>query len=909
MPAKKTTVSRKTSTAKKNELDEAREALIEAGRSRRRLHSIVLFAVGVLLVFFVLIGFFGGATVKPDPNLLDYIYMFLCGIFGFSVFFTGPIAIYVALLIAMDKSGGGILKRVVQLAFSVMLICSFVQILFVGSVGAGSDNVFGAIGVLYSDGINLTGGGVYGGLLAWILLLFGNIGALVLIILIAFVFIMFISRKTLLDFLHAVGKPVKKTAATVKDKHRQHKEEMEALRKASEENYAEIHKENYQDIPEDSNEDMQRQENIRKINELEKATRENLHQPIPSRHRRAMDQQKRENQEFINEINSYNGRVTEQSPKAVKQSEDILPEIAQEKDVHISDGILPDLPDNIKDVADEADIPNDIPLPDEPPEEVNPVEQALNEYAASERLAADEQAGKENEFIETVGENGQDFDDTVSDNEQYILPPTTLLDEIVPGKAKEDIQKELDLNSENIVKTLSSFGVQTKIVGVCRGPSVTRYELQPAAGVKISRITGLADDIALNLAADGIRIEAPIPGKPAVGIEVPNKQKDSVLFREMIESNSIRNNDSKLATVLGKDISGETIILDIANMPHLLVAGTTGSGKSVCVNSMIVSILFRSTPEEVRFIMIDPKQVEFMTYNGIPHLLIPVVTDPKKAAGALAWAVTEMLKRYNLFAEYSVRDLKGYNALADRDPDMKKLPQIVIFIDELADLMMASKNEVEDSICRLAQMARAAGMHLVIATQRPSADVVTGLIKTNIPSRIGLKVGSGVDSRIILDEQGAEKLLGNGDLLFKSTSMPKPKRVQGCWISPKEIDRVVTFIKNSFILDYDDEVMREVEEHAAHVNTGDKKGAPADEGGDIDVSDEKLEDAIRTVVEAGQASTSALQRKLKLGYGRAARLIDIMEEMGIVGPSEGSKPRQVLMTREEYYERQMNRAE
>ena len=308
--------------------------------------------------------------------------------------------------------------------------------------------------------------------------------------------------------------------------------------------------------------------------------------------------------------------------------------------------------------------------------------------------------------------------------------------------------------------------------------------------------------------------------------------------------------------------------------------------------------------------MIDPKAVEFMIYNGIPHLLIPVVTDPKKAAGALAWAVGEMLKRYNLFSEHNVRNLAGYNAIAEKNEELKKLPQIVIFIDELADLIMASKNEVEDSICRLAQMARAAGMHLVIATQRPTVDVVTGLIKANIPSRIALKVSSGVDSRTIIDEQGAEKLLGKGDMLFRSTAMPKPARIQGCWISDREIDRVVTFIKNSFVLDYDEEVIREIDQHAAKVGTNDKKsGGDAVESGDIDVNDEKLEEAIRIVVEAGQASTSALQRRLKLGYGRAARLIDIMEEMGVVGPSEGSKPRQVLMTREQYYERQMNNKE
>lgn len=895
MSAKTTTGTGKSNSGRKKNNDKLKQELLEAERTRRRIYSIVIFAVGVLLLLFTLIGFLGGATSKEDPNLLDYIYMFLCGIFGFAVFFTGPVAIYVAILVAMDKNNGSISKKVVQLAFSVMLVSAAVQIIFIGSVGEGTTNIFGAIGSLYSDGIQLMGGGIYGGLLSWLLLLFGRIGAIVLVILIAFVFIMFISRKTLLDFLHAVGKPVKKTARTVKDKHQRHKEEMEALRLASEEQNAE----------------NEQQKNIRRINELEKATAENINEPLSKKHKQTMDEQKRDNEDFINEINSYNGMPAENTSRSVRPSAEVLPEIAPEDDVHMSDGNLPELPGDIdtgrlpeeNTVAAAKELVTDTaPLPELPPEEVNPVEQVLNEYALEQTNGGNttDNAHGDTDVSETEGGSPED-------DEQYILPPTDLLDEIMPGKAKADIQKELDTNSENIVKTLRSFGVQTKIIGTCRGPSVTRYELQPAAGVKISKITGLADDIALNLAASGIRIEAPIPGKPAVGIEVPNKNTDSVPFRELIESNDIKSNPSKLAAVLGKSISGDTIIADIADMPHLLVAGTTGSGKSVCVNSIILSILFRSTPDEVRFIMVDPKQVEFMTYNGIPHLLIPVVTDPKKAAGALQWAVTEMLKRYNLFAENSVRDLKGYNAIADKDPDIKKLPQIVIFIDELADLMMASKNEVEDSICRLAQMARAAGMHLVIATQRPTVDVVTGLIKANIPSRIALKVGSGVDSRTILDEQGAEKLLGRGDMLFKSTSMPKPLRVQGCWISPKEIDRVVNFIKDSYILDYDNDVIREVEERAAQVGTGDKRGASSDDSGDIDVSDEKLEDAIRTVVEAGQASTSSLQRKLKLGYGRAARLIDIMEEMGIVGPSEGSKPRQVLMTREEYYERRMNK--
>lgn len=490
----------------------------------------------------------------------------------------------------------------------------------------------------------------------------------------------------------------------------------------------------------------------------------------------------------------------------------------------------------------------------------------------------------------------------------YTLPPVNLLNPVQKKLTQADIDSEIDRNSKKLVEALQSFGVQTKLVGVSRGPSVTRYELQPAPGVKISKITGLQDDIALNLASAGVRIEAPIPNKSAVGIEVPNKARDTVFFRELVDTTEFKKSfDKKLETVLGKDISGAMVTCNIAKMPHLLIAGTTGSGKSVCVNSIIMSILMKSTPQDVRLIMVDPKKVEFMMYNGIPHLLIPVVTDPKKAAGALAWAVNEMLNRYKQFSDNNVRDFTGFNELA-KDPDsgLMKMSHIVIFIDELADLMMASPKDVEDSIVRLAQMARAAGMHLVIATQRPTVNVVTGLIKANIPSRIALMVASQTDSRVILDVSGAEKLLGNGDMLYMPVGLPKPVRVQGCFVSDKEVERVVEFIKQTFQAEYDELVMEEVERQTEMVASAqDSKSSGNSDSGDIDTSDERLEEAIDFVVESGTCSTSSLQRRLKLGYGRAARLVDIMEEMGIVGPLEGSKPRQVLMTKQEWAERKL----
>ena len=495
------------------------------------------------------------------------------------------------------------------------------------------------------------------------------------------------------------------------------------------------------------------------------------------------------------------------------------------------------------------------------------------------------------------------------DNEQYklsevyTLPPMSLLDEVKKPVKPDDIEAEMKLNAEKLVKTLASFGVQTTYLGASRGPSVTRYELQPAPGVKLSKIANLSDDVALNLAVSGVRI-APVPDKPAVGIEIPNKVKDTVFFRELADTLDFKKTfDKKLVTVLGKDISGNSVTCNITKMPHLLIAGTTGSGKSVCVNSIIMSILMKSTPDDVRLIMVDPKQVEFMMYNGIPHLLIPVVTEPKKAAGALAWAVTEMENRYTLFSENNVRNIDGFNDLVKNHPELDHMPHIVIFIDELADLMMASPKDVEDSIVRLAQKARAAGMHLVIATQKPTVQVVTGLIKGNIPSRIALLVSSNSDSRVILDGSGAEKLLGNGDMLYMPVGVQKPVRLQGCYVSDSEIERVVQFIEQTFKAEYDESIIAEIERQAEMVSSGGKEPSGDDPGDDE--ADDKLEEAIEYVIEAGQASTSSLQRRLKLGYGRAARLIDTMEKMGIVGGYEGSKPRRVLMTRQEWYERKM----
>jgi S-DNA-T family DNA segregation ATPase FtsK/SpoIIIE len=511
--------------------------------------------------------------------------------------------------------------------------------------------------------------------------------------------------------------------------------------------------------------------------------------------------------------------------------------------------------------------------------------------AAAETAASSvtlEKAEKKNTYVPDV---------TGVQQKLYDYPPVTLLKQETQLPS-EDVSEELKSNAARLVDTLRSFGVETRITDICRGPAVTRYELQPSAGVKISRITSLADDIALNLASAGVRIEAPIPNKAAVGIEVPNKNVNIVHIREIIDSDEFRGAGSKLTMALGRDIAGNVKVADVSKMPHMLIAGATGSGKSVCINSIIISLLYKASPDEVKFLMVDPKVVELGVYNGIPHLLVPVVTEPGKAAGALNWAVTEMLGRYKTFADSNVRDIKGYNILAEKSQERSPMPHIVIIIDELSDLMMAAPKDVEEAVCRLAQMARAAGMHLVIATQRPSVDVITGVIKANIPSRIAFAVSSQVDSRTILDMGGAEKLLGRGDMLFLPMGSSKPTRVQGCFVSDAEVESVINYIKKGACADYDENVMDEIEKQAVK-----EKGAPEENDGDADAM---LPQAIECVVEAGMASTSLLQRRLKLGYARAARIVDQMETRGIVGPFEGSKPRQVLITRQQWIEMTMN---
>jgi S-DNA-T family DNA segregation ATPase FtsK/SpoIIIE len=787
----------KKPTKKKTKAEQ--EAALARVNKKNNLHSVILFASGLMLLAFAVLPFEAAAW--------DAVRRFLQYMLGSAMYILGVSLVFMALK-----------RKIILTTSTLLLLCAFLHI--IGDLGGG-------IGYVVS----------------YPLMFFGRIGAAIIVGLIVFVLIMFIANISLSSFLSMVGKPFQKGGEYIKEQRELHKKDSELAREAQEK--------------------IKEEEKFAKMKEAERSIEKEVENTV-----RAM------------EMGATAAAIVNSAPNYTSPPDDPLPF---------------DIPPESVESAKQQD--QDTPE-QEGELEQNPLETAIEDYQKEEEAEKLKREERENALLEEQQRLLE------QQQQNYSLPGVSLLDDVVKKRPEKDIQAELDANARKLVETLESFGVKTKIVGIVRGPSVTRYEIQPAAGVKISKITSLTDDIALNLAAAGVRMEAPIPGKAAVGVEVPNSTRDTVAFRELIDSKDFRETKSNLGSVIGKDISGEIIISDIAKMPHMLIAGTTGSGKSVCVNSIIMSILYRATPSEVRLIMIDPKMVEFAIYSGIPHLLTPVVTDPKKAAGALGWAVSEMTQRYTLFAEQNVRNIGEYNDLAkDSDGELEFMSKIIIFIDELADLMMTAARDVEGNICRLAQLARAAGIHLVIATQRPTTNVVTGLIKANIPSRIGLKVASQVDSRVIFDTAGAEKLLGNGDMLYAPTGIPKPMRVQGCWVSNDEINRVVKFVKDSFDFEYDENVIEEIERQTMAIEEKDSKGA--DTVDDIDMDDDKLEDAIEAVIDAGKASTSYLQLKLKLGYGRAARIIDTMEKMGVVGKSEGSKPREVLMTRQDWLERKL----
>lgn len=810
-------------------------------RENRRFWSYILFFFGILELLI---------TFVEGDGLWKWLHELNRGLFGVTVFLFAPMIIYVALMIASDVTHNKVIAKVVEGSVLMLLISGMAQIIQVGSVD-GSSFWLKLVG-LFNDGKQLRGGGLTSALLGWPLLsLFKRVGAGIVIVLVAFTFIMLLTNVTLPQLLKAVSKPFVKSYEAVNEER------------------------------------------------IERAAQP----PKPPR-------EKKESRR--------NGRVD-----IAKFYPDDGPDTAAEAFVPVAEA---------EEATDKVDA-SKIDMPVHPVKAPVITHEKLEETAKTtdneelkkiiENAIGDGREEKKSKDepvkppVVNVDKNGQttffEKDNKIS---AYVYPPVDILKYAKNPVASEIVQQEIQEKSAKLVETLETYGAKTRIVGIHRGPSVTRYELQPAAGVRVSKITGLADDIALNLAAMSVRIEAPVPGKACIGIEVPNDHRDTVSLRELIDSDEYRKAKGKLTFAVGKDIEGNIIIGDIAKMPHMLVAGTTGSGKSVFTNSIILSILYHASPDEVKLILIDPKKVEFPIYNKIPHLLIPVVTEPLKAAGALGWAVNEMNKRYLMFEANNVKNLQEFNdmVLEERNKPAEEqdevrakidlLPQIVIVVDEFADLMMAARSEVEDSVLRLAQLARAAGIHMIIATQSPRADVLTGLIKSNIPSRVSLSVSSNVDSRVILDESGAEKLLGNGDLLYKPVGVKKPIRMQSGYAATSEIREVVNFLKNEHTAEYSDEVIAEVEENTPQPKDS---GSAGSDNVSVNPDDDLVNQAISIIVQTNNASTAFLQRKLKLGFPRAARIMDEIEEMGIIGPQEGSKARKINITKEEWAEMQARR--
>ena len=803
-------MAQKKSQGKKN----TKQNIAESNTAKRQVTSVLMFTVAALL--------FLAAIIKGSGGWLA-IHNFILGTFGFFGYGVPVVLGVAAVALALDRLHGKFLARIIELTVLILLVASFVHIVFIAPDAESYGKAFAAS---WKAGYKFTG--VFGALLGYpMFALFRSPGAWIICLLLIFATVMLMTGTTLIALFKAVSKPVKKIEEAAEIAYGQRNERRRTAGDV--------------DIPLDGEEPEKK----------EPVSLEDKQKNVVKKYRDLDREESGDN---------ANDRSSDDTKAVVARTAEAISARADAESV----------------VETETDKSGDM----------SSIIEKVNSSAES--------SGKKIEFEVPEGsaisvETGRD---------EYKFPPVSLLSE-PSAESTKSITAELESTATLLVDTLRSFGVESRIINISRGPSVTRYELQPAAGVKISKITNLADDIALNLATAGVRIEAPIPNKPAVGIEVPNKNNSIVKIREIIDSQVFSSAKSKLSIALGKDISGEQRVADIAKMPHGLIAGATGSGKSVCINSIIMSILYKATPDEVKLLLIDPKVVELGIYNGIPHLIVPVVTDPRKAAGALGWAVMEMEKRYKIFAENDVRNLNGYNELAEKRDDLAKMPHIVIIIDELADLMMTSPHEVEDSICRIAQKARAAGMHLIVATQRPSVDVVTGLIKANIPTRIAFAVSSQVDSRTIIDIGGAEKLMGKGDMLFFPTGAIKPERIQGCFVSDGEVEKVVLYLKSDHRSEYDEDVLNEIERQAAKEKAS-KSGLPEDaveEDGDA-----MLNEAIECVVEAGQASTSLLQRRLRLGYARAARIMDQMEERGIIGPFGGAKARQVLVTKEQLLE-------
>lgn len=888
--AKKSSSGSASKTAKPSAGAKQNDAAAAKFRERRRFWSLVMFFFGIFQIILTFI--------KGD-GLWKKLYDLNRGMLGASVFVFGAFIIYMALSIASEKAKSAVIARAVQGAVMFFLLSGAAQIFF-GNAVQGSTLLI-KLKHLYADGVKLRGGGVAGALMGLSLRTwFGEVGSKILIVLLIVLFALLLSDLTLPQILHAMTRPIVGGAKALRENaaDRAYERELDGKYDLPEpvpepEPYEQMTFDSYEPQPAP----VRKPERKLKKRSVDFAK---VHQAQLDRIRREEEEARARAEKFS--MDGQPEEVKEEAPK---------PETAQKT----ADGTDPRTVkrERTAPASEQAqDTENEKKKQPEKPakeptraEQVKEEKQKVAEEIKLKELIRQASAAQNRRNEVNVDPNAETYR-PVEDGEQvgYVYPPVELLQPAKNRSSEEEIEREIQDKSQRLVATLEQFGVKTRIVGIHRGPTVTRYELQPAAGVKVKQVTSLSDDIALNLAAQSVRIEAPIPGKPAIGIEIPNIHRDSISMRELIDSRDFRRAKGLLKFAVGKDIEGNIVMGDITSMPHMLIAGTTGSGKSVFTNSVILNILYRCSPDEVKLILVDPKRVEFPIYNGIPHLLIPVLTEPLKAAGALGWAVNEMNRRYALLEANGVKNLEEYNEFVDEmianDPECKrtKLPYIVIILDELAELMMAAKNEVEASIQSLAQLARAAGMHMLIATQSPRTDVLTGIIKANIPSRTALMVSNNVDSRVILDEVGAEKLLGRGDMLFKPAGYPKPLRIQSGFASSQEIRDIVAFLKQEHGAQYDQEVVHEVEQNMP------KPKNEEDTEVQINPDDDLVNQAITIIVETGNASTAFLQRKLKLGFPRAARIMDDIEAMGIIGPQEGAKPRKIMITKEEWYERQ-----
>ena len=859
------------------------------------LTALTLLLVAIIMFFGLFSGSLGliGSVLKK----------ILLGVFGIGGILVPMAFIFTAFILIMKKKNAS-LKFGLAMLF-IILLSSFINVFCENvnvdyfATGKFGENFAQLTKELYNDGLEWASGGVLGGWICHLLTpIVDKLGAGIIIFVVMIAALILTTGITLSDFKFR-SRPEYPDES--KNDNKNHKAENKALKKDIKAMKKEIEKLKKQkfvipdvDEPTDSSNKKEKDSLQQELEKIEEPYKEKT--SIFKKDKKA--ELKKKEQERDKELQ-----------KNKENFDDLLFQFKAKSTVNVA----PSYAHNTKPQADStAHIP--VTKPEKTVTETIKEDVKRETVSKNKDLTAEEKfeqaAIREAEIARQKAEETTkmlekaEAEESAQKKNIYTLPPLNMLS-YTPDTNADRYKEELKNNATKLTDALASFNVQATVVDAKRGPTVTRYELTPDAGVKISKFTNLSDDIALHLAAQSVRIEAPIPGKSAIGVEIPNKTRSTVYLKEIIASEEFKNHSSKISVALGKDISGQSTVIDLAKMPHLLIAGATGSGKSICINSILMSLLYKSTPDEVKLLLVDPKVVELSIYNGIPHLLIPVVTDPEKAAGALSWAVSEMLNRYKLFADKSVRDFTGYNkSLGENE---KKLPQIVIIIDELADLMMAAPTEVEDSICRLAQMARAAGMHLVIATQRPSSDVITGIIKANIPSRIAFAVSSSIDSRIILDGGGAEKLVGRGDMLYDPLGAAKPLRVQGSFVSDMEVENVVTFIKENYVSEYDNSILEKIEQNVNMQKSSKRGGVSAPTSDDDGPEDEKLNEAIRCVVENGQASVSMLQRKIGLGFSRAGKLIDEMEKRGIVGPYQGSKPREVLLTKAQWQEMQARR--